>query len=114
MVEYAEKIPAEYTCFDPNDPKENDGSLWFLDKVKAYQAWDVTQGSGNVVVAVVDDAMYTLHEDIMANLWTNPNEIAGNGIDDDENGYIDDINGVDVADDDGNPNPCLLYTSRCV
>ncbi|MBK9459717.1 MAG: fibronectin type III domain-containing protein [Sphingobacteriales bacterium] len=114
MVEYAEKIPAEYTCFDPNDPKENDGSLWFLDKVKAYQAWDVTQGSGNVVVAVVDDAMYTTHEDLMANMWVNPDEIAGNGIDDDENGYIDDINGVDVADDDGNPNPPAALVSPSV
>lgn len=114
VVEYAEKIPAEYICFDPNDPKDNDGSLWFLDKVKAYQAWDLTQGSGNVVAAVIDDAVYISHEDLIANLWVNSNEIAGNGIDDDGNGYIDDINGVDVADDDGNPSPPAALVSPTV
>ncbi|MBK9458374.1 MAG: S8 family serine peptidase [Sphingobacteriales bacterium] len=114
FVEYVEKIPTDYSYFDPNDPKENDGSLWFLNKVKAYQAWDITQGSGNVIVAVVDDAVYTNHEDIIDNLWTNPNEIAGNGIDDDANGYIDDINGADVADHDSNTNPPTSLVSTTV
>jgi hypothetical protein len=102
-VEYAEKVPAEYIMVDPNDPKENDGSLWYLSKVKAHQAWDLGLGSGSIVVAVVDDAVYTQHEDV--NMWVNPNEIANNNIDDDSNGYIDDINGYDVADSDNNPNP---------
>lgn len=113
-VEYAEQIPAEYICYDPNDPKENDGSLWFLQKVNAYQAWDISTGSGNTVIAVVDDAVYTQHEDIMANLWQNPDETAGNGVDDDGNGYVDDIFGADVADDDGNTNPPAALVSPSV
>ncbi|MDX8377908.1 MAG: S8 family peptidase [Mariprofundales bacterium] len=63
-------------------------------------AWNMTTGSRNVVVAIIDDSVDITHADIAANIWTNPNEIAANGIDDDGNGYIDDVHGWDFKNND--------------
>ncbi|MDA7794871.1 S8 family serine peptidase, partial [Porticoccaceae bacterium] len=72
------------------------------------RAWEITKGSPEVIVAVFDTGIDFEHSDLAANLWTNLDEIPGNGIDDDDNGYIDDIHGWnycwsdnDVWDDDG-------------
>ena len=54
-------------------------------------------------IAVIDTGVDYLHPDLQANVWTNPDEIAGNGIDDDYNGYIDDIHGYDFYDEDSDP-----------
>ena len=103
IMEYVEDVPL-YEMFDvPNDPLFN--QLWHLDKISASDAWDVSIGSQNVVIAVVDDAVFMDHEDLSAVIWTNSNEIPGNNIDDDNNGYVDDINGWDAADNDNNPAP---------
>ncbi|MEZ4915055.1 MAG: S8 family serine peptidase [Chitinophagales bacterium] len=102
FIEYAEKIPLNKPVFTPNDPQLS--SQWHLTKINAAGAWDIHQG-GNALVAIVDDACKITHQDLAPNIYTNPNEIAGNGIDDDNNGYIDDVNGFDVADNDNNPNP---------
>jgi len=110
-VEYAEKIPVETLFFDPNDPAENAGEQWHLATMDALAAWDLSLGDEDVVVAVVDDAVKITHEDLTNSKWVNPGEIAGNGIDDDDNGYIDDINGWDVADNDNNPNPPSTATA---
>ncbi len=110
-VEYAEKIPFETLFFDPNDPAENAGEQWLLNTIDASAAWDLSLGDEDVVVAVVDDAVKITHEDLTNSKWVNPGEIAGNGIDDDDNGYIDDINGWDVADNDNNPNPPSTATA---
>ncbi len=99
-IEYAEKIPIYKSFYTPNDLHPNQ---WYLSKINATQAWDLSVGSQKVVIAVVDDAVRLDHQDIAPNLWVNPNEIAGNSIDDDGNGYVDDINGYDVADNDNNP-----------
>lgn len=71
--------------------------------IDAVRAWDLTSGDDTVVVAVVDTGSHLTHPDLTANLWTNDHEIPGNGIDDDGNGYVDDIHGWDFVDDDNTP-----------
>jgi subtilisin family serine protease len=71
--------------------------------IDAPQAWDIITDS-NIVVAVLDSGVYYTHPDLAANMWVNPGEIAGNGIDDDNNGYIDDIYGWDFFANDSDPN----------
>ena len=76
--------------------------LWWLKRVKADQAWTYTRGAG-ATVAVIDTGLDYTHPDIAANLWTNPGEIAGNGIDDDRDGFIDDVHGWDYVNGDNDP-----------
>lgn len=105
QVEYAERIPLLKSTLTPNDPNYNSSTQWSLFQVNASQAWDISTGSSSVTVAIVDDAVEITHDDLSGVTWTNTGEIPGNGIDDDNNGYIDDVNGYDVANDDNNPNP---------
>ncbi len=85
----------------PNDPEYP--QQWAMDKISAPDAWNVATGSNSVVVAVVDTGVDYNHEDLIPNMWVNPYEIPGNGIDDDNNGYVDDVYGVDVVNGDGDP-----------
>ena len=89
----------------PNDP--NFGQMWGLHNtgqtggmpdadIDAPEAWDTTIGSTEVVVAVIDTGVDYRHPDLAANMWTNPGETAGDGIDNDGNGYIDDVYGIDA------------------
>jgi subtilisin family serine protease len=66
------------------------------------EAWDFVTG-GNFVVGMADSGIRRTHEDLSANIWTNPGEIAGNGRDDDGNGYVDDTWGWDFWNNDNNP-----------
>ncbi|MCS6904559.1 MAG: S8 family serine peptidase [Bacteroidia bacterium] len=86
----------------PNDIRV---SQWYLSKVRAVEAWQISLGSPKVLLAMVDDAVYLEHEDLKESIYINPREIPNNGVDDDNNGYIDDVNGWDVADNDNDPNP---------
>lgn len=75
----------------PNDPLIN--SQWALRNMSAFGAWDYSTGSKDVVVAIIDSGIDLTHKDLIKNLWINPGEIAGDGIDNEGNGYVDDING---------------------
>ena len=85
----------------PDDPRFVD--LYGMAKISAAAAWDISTGSRDVIVANIDTGMRLTHEDLAANIWTNPGEVAGNGIDDDNNGFIDDIHGWDFRYDDNDP-----------
>ncbi|MEE8452775.1 MAG: S8 family serine peptidase [Thermoguttaceae bacterium] len=71
--------------------------------IDAPEAWDISTGSSDIVVAVIDTGVNYNHQDLAANIWTNPGEIAGNGIDDDGNGFVDDVHGYDFINNDGDP-----------
>ena len=77
--------------------------MYEMQKISAPAAWDLTTGSQQTVVAVIDTGIKYTHEDLAANMWTNPGEIAGNGIDDDGNGFVDDVYGYDFFYNDSDP-----------
>ena len=96
----------------PNDPRFTE--LWGLHNtgqtggtidadIDAPEAWDISTGSGSVVVAVIDTGVLYTHSDLSSNIWNNTGEIPGNGIDDDHNGYIDDVRGWDFVNNDNDP-----------
>ena len=109
-TESSEKITPQATT--PNDPGYP--QLWGLNNIgqsggtadadiDAPEAWDIQKGNQNLVIGVIDTGVDYDHPDLSANIWTNPGEIAGDGIDNDNNGYIDDTRGWDFAYNDNNP-----------
>ncbi len=85
----------------PNDPQWN--QLWGMRQIHAPQAWNSGTGSSSVIVAVLDTGVDYTHLDLAANMWTNHGEIPGNGMDDDGNGWVDDVHGIDCLHNDGDP-----------
>ena len=96
-VLYAEPNHIHKIQLTPNDPRYS--SLWGLAAIAAPVAWDTTTGSAGVSVAIVDTGVATGHPDLAPNIWTNPDETP-NGVDDDGNGKVDDLNGWDFVDGD--------------
>ncbi|MEG4634827.1 S8 family peptidase, partial [Microcoleus sp. AR_TQ3_B6] len=105
----AEITPQITTPNDPSYPQ-----LWGLNNtgqsggtpdadIDAPEAWDIQTGNPNQVIGVLDTGVDYNHPDLVGNIWTNPGEVAGDGIDNDSNGYIDDIRGWDFAYNDNNP-----------
>lgn len=88
----------------PNDPSF--GQLWGMSDaqgISAPRAWSSFVGAYAVVVAVIDTGIDYNHPDLVANMWRNPGESAGNGVDDDGNGYVDDVHGINAITSAANP-----------
>ncbi|MFB2897119.1 S8 family peptidase [Aerosakkonemataceae cyanobacterium BLCC-F50] len=79
------------------------GNSWNLDAIKAPETWSKGYTGQGIVVAVVDSGVDYKHSDLDGNIWVNTKEIAGNGKDDDGNGYIDDVRGWDFVNSDNDP-----------
>lgn len=121
LVEYVEPNYIVSAMTSPNDTDFS--TLWGLHNtgqengnldadIDAPEAWDITTG-GEVVIAVIDTGVDAQHSDLARNMWKNPNEIPGNGQDDDGNGYIDDVYGYDFANHDAEPLDDHSHGSHC-
>jgi subtilisin family serine protease len=105
-VEYAEPNYIYKTVGEPLDvfyPQQI-----YLSLIKANQAWNITTGSPNVTIAIIDTGVDINHPDLKDNIWTNQKEIPDNGLDDDENGYTDDAHGWDFLTNSKDPSPKLI------
>ncbi len=99
--------------YEPNDPSHS--AQWHLNKTQAYEAWDIIRGDDTrtAIVSIVDTGVYWMHPDLAPNMWINePEDLNGNGtmdsedfngVDDDGNGYIDDVIGWDNGSNDNDP-----------
>ena len=85
----------------PNDTWIN--AQWAAQRMELPLAWAMETGTSEVVVAVLDSGIDFGHPDLTENIWVNPGEIADNGVDDDQNGFVDDVSGWDFHDEDNDP-----------
>jgi subtilisin family serine protease len=100
-VAYVEPDATVRLAAIPDDPLWDD--LWGMRAIRAPRAWDSVVGSPDIVVADLDTGVDYAHEDLAANMWHNPGEIPANGIDDDDNGYVDDVYGINATTGSGDP-----------
>ena len=108
-----EPEPVRYPIYTPDDP--NIAQQYYLDVTNAYEAWDIQRDNEEIIIAIVDSGIDIDHPDLAANIHVNPNEIPDNGIDDDNDGYIDNVSGWDFVgsdheniQEDNNPNADLV------
>lgn len=122
-------VQEKFNFSAPNDPRFQD--LWGLNNtganepggtsrgvegadVSAFKAWEVTKGSKAVKIAVIDTGIDYNHPDLTANIWINEAEANGQaGVDDDGNGFVDDIHGYDFANDDADPRDGHGHGTHC-
>ena len=100
-IEYAEPNYNVYEFSEPNDTYYQNGKQAVLDLIGAKKLWDFDIDCSDVAVGVMDSGIQTNHEDLIDNIWVNTREIVGDGIDNDGNGYIDDIYGWNCGDSNG-------------
>jgi len=120
LVEYAEPVYTYHIAIVPNDPfyhSKGSWGQWFddlygLKLLECEKAWDVTQGEGTLV-AVIDTGVDINHEDLSANIWINPGEIPNNGLDDDRNGFVDDVNGWNFVANNASPVDDYGHGTHC-
>jgi subtilisin family serine protease len=123
LVEFAEPDFLLHPAVTPNDPYYGNGALWHLHNtgqsggvvdadIDGPEAWDTISSATDVIIAVVDTGIRYTHEDLAANMWRNPGETAGNGVDDDGNGFVDDIHGINAAANNGNPADLIGHGTR--
>lgn len=112
--EYVQPSYIYHSLLVPNDSSFTDGTLWGLRNtgsaggvrgadIGAVAAWDLTTGSTNVIVAIVDSGIRYSHQELSRQMWRNPGEIAGNGLDDDKDGWIDNVFGINAVTRSGDP-----------
>ena len=102
-VEYAQPNYIYRPCKTPNDPEFADQYAHQL--IQMEDAWDISTGSRDVIVAVIGTGVDVNHPDLKDNIWVNKAEIPGNKLDDDGNGYIDDVHGWNFGDSNNNVTP---------
>ncbi|MBG83496.1 MAG: hypothetical protein CMJ40_02995 [Phycisphaerae bacterium] len=102
-----------YRAFDttPNDPAYS--NLCGMESINAPAAWDDHIGDESFVIAIIDTGIDYNHPDLVDNMWRNPGEIPGNGVDDDNNGYIDDVYGYDFYSNQGDPMDTNGHGTHC-
>ncbi len=114
LFEYVETDSFVHGTYMPNDPMLGRGTLWNLNNIglnggsedadiDALEAWDIQRDASGIIVAVIDSGVRYTHQDLNANMWRNWGEVAGNGKDDDGNGYVDDRFGINAISNSGNP-----------
>ncbi|MGC9450715.1 MAG: S8 family peptidase, partial [Oceanipulchritudo sp.] len=122
-IRYAEPDYIVHLMAEPDDPDYLNGQLWGLHNtgqdegvedadIDAPEGWDIRTDAGDIIIGMVDTGIRYTHEDIAANMWINPGEDGldalgnskrDNGIDDDGNGYVDDVHGINALEGSGNP-----------
>lgn len=100
-IEYADPIIQYQLLATPSDPLI--GNQYYLDIIKAFEAWDITKGDDDITIGIIDSGLDLDHEDLINNLWINHADPI-DGLDNDNNGYVDDYYGYDFADLDNDPN----------
>ena len=106
-IEYAEPNYNVYEFSEPNDTYYQNGKQAVLDLIGAKKLWDFDIDCSDVTVGVMDSGIQTNHEDLIDNIWVNTGEIADDGIDNDQNGFVDDVNGWNFFD-----NSNQIYTGK--
>lgn len=94
-IEIAEPIYPDFPLSIPNDTYASQQTM--LSTIKAFQTWDTFIGDTNIIIGIVDTGVLQEHEDLQNSIATNWNEIPDNGIDDDQNGYVDDFRGCNLS-----------------
>jgi len=111
---YVYSISETVSSTFPDDPSMTDGTLWGLHNtgqfggtadadIDAPEAWDLTTGSSDVVIGVIDTGVDYTHPELLGNIWMNPGEVPNDDIDNDNNGFIDDVYGWNFVNDDNDP-----------